>query len=155
MRRSANPSIELFRTMRPFAQCATKELRVLSSRTTRYVADAGEVVIREGTVGRDFGVIVSGTATVSICGRRIASLGPGDFFGEVALLGTGRRTATVIADTELITEISDPQELAEILHAAPTLARALLAEMARRLSASNDQLERTAGMPWIADRWTA
>ena len=51
-------------------------------------------------------MIVEGTATVSIDGNEVASLGPGDFFGEISLLDGGPRTATVTADTDLVAEVA-------------------------------------------------
>ena len=62
---------------------------------------AGETIIREGTGGAAFYVIESGEVTVTIGGEPRATLGPGDYFGEIALLDEGPRIATVTAATEL------------------------------------------------------
>jgi CRP-like cAMP-binding protein len=64
-------------------------------------AEAGERICGEEAPGYSFFVIESGTATVSQGGEQIATLGPGDFFGEIAILGNGRRTATVTAASPL------------------------------------------------------
>ena len=62
---------------------------------------SGRRVLVEGLRGSDFFLIVTGTVTVAIDGWRLATLGPGDFFGEMAILGAGLRTASVRAQTPL------------------------------------------------------
>nr|WP_300044913.1 cyclic nucleotide-binding domain-containing protein [uncultured Nocardioides sp.] len=70
-----------------------------SARTVMVVA--GETAIAEGEVGEDVYVIVSGRAAVTVAGEHVRDLGPGDFFGELALLRDVPRTATVRATTDL------------------------------------------------------
>lgn len=60
-------------------------------------ADAGERLCGEGASGYSFFVLQSGAADVTRDGEQLATLGPGDFFGELAIVGNGRRTATVTA----------------------------------------------------------
>ncbi|HEX4755742.1 MAG TPA: cyclic nucleotide-binding domain-containing protein [Candidatus Dormibacteraeota bacterium] len=62
---------------------------------------SGRRVLVEGLRGSDFFLIVTGTVAVAIDGWRLATLGPGDFFGEMAILGAGLRTASVRAETPL------------------------------------------------------
>ena len=62
-------------------------------------ADEGVRLVGEGAPGYTFFVLVEGAATVSIAGETLATLGPGDFFGEMAILGDGRRNATVTSTT--------------------------------------------------------
>src|SRR5919198_3176494 len=61
----------------------------------------GALLTEEGTPGADFFIILTGTATVSRQGHKLATLGPGSFFGEVAVLKHGLRTATVTADVPM------------------------------------------------------
>ena len=63
---------------------------------------AGETVIKEGSGGAAFFVIESGAAKVSVGGIERSTLGPGDFFGEIALIDQGTRMATIVAATELV-----------------------------------------------------
>ena len=72
-----------------FSRCTKKELAALSRLTTRMTLPAGDVVTRQGRVGREFIVIVDGKATVAIDGQTVATLGAGDFLGEIALLDGG------------------------------------------------------------------
>src|ERR1700730_15163726 len=88
-----------------FSACSRRELRTVSGLTTELSLPAGKVVTSEGQAGREFVVILQGKATVSIGGTEIATLGRGDFFGEIALLDGGPRTATVIAETDLETKV--------------------------------------------------
>ena len=132
-----NPTIERLRRIPLFSACTDGELELIASRTTEIHADAGEVLAREGRTGREFVVIVEGTAKVFVADRQVAVLGAGDFFGEVALLDNGPRTATVVADTDLVADVSSQQEFAELIEGAPTLARTLLVGLAQRLRAAN------------------
>jgi len=65
------------------------------------VFNAGETVTAEGQTGVGFFVIEEGEATVTVAGDERRKLGPGDYFGEVALLNDSARTATITADSEL------------------------------------------------------
>src|SRR5580692_10186731 len=98
-----------------FSACSKQELQTVSGLTTALTIPAGKVVTSEGQFGREFVVILEGTATVSINGTRIATLGRGDFFGEIALLDGGPRTATVIADTDLEARVISYVEFAQML----------------------------------------
>lgn len=84
-----------------FAGLSRKELNLVAQHADEADAGAGEVLAREGEVAREFFVIEEGTATVTKDGDAINHLGPGDFFGEIGLLETPRRIATVTADTPM------------------------------------------------------
>ena len=94
---------------------------------------AGRVLVEEGKPGHEFFLIVSGTATVKRGGRKIATLGPGQYFGELALLDREPRSATVVADTEMDLVVLGQREFAGVIDAVPTMAHKLLGSMARRL----------------------
>lgn len=78
-----------------------RELAVLAAGADRVDADAGEELTREGEFGHAVFAIVAGTAEVTVDGTVVRRLGPGDVFGEIAIMASGRRTATVTATTEL------------------------------------------------------
>ena len=96
--------------------------------------NAGHRVTLEGFRGRDFYLIVSGRATVSIAGRRVAELGPGDFFGEVAVLRDGLRSATVTAETPLQTRVLSDDALETLLVAHPRVGVNMLREVLARFA---------------------
>jgi pyruvate,water dikinase len=93
----------------------------------------GETVIMEGTGGAAFFIIDSGKASVSSRGIEIATLGPGDYFGEVALIDGGPRSATVIAATDLICYGLTFWEFRPLVEKNGTIAWKLLQAMAKRL----------------------
>jgi CRP/FNR family transcriptional regulator, cyclic AMP receptor protein len=100
-----NRTVEIDRVLTEiplFSACSKQELQTVFGLTTALTIPAGKVVTSEGHFGREFVVILEGAATVSINGTEIATLGRGDFFGEIALLDGGPRTATVMAETDLV-----------------------------------------------------
>ena len=90
---------------------------------TPVVIAAGRVLARQGAVGREFMVIERGTATVRRDDAVIALLGPGDFFGEVALVTGAPRTATVTADSDMTLHVFGRGEFSTLLDAVPSLGR--------------------------------
>ncbi len=84
-----------------FSGCSQRDLQTIARSVEDIDHPAGTVVAREGEPGVGLFVIADGTADVTIGGKKKASLGPGDFFGEIALLDGGPRTATVTATTDV------------------------------------------------------
>ena len=84
-----------------FSSLSKKELAVVAQQTDELDVPAGKVLAREGDFGSEFFVIDTGTAEVTRDGERLAELGAGDFFGEMALLEQDRRVATVTAKTPM------------------------------------------------------
>jgi CRP-like cAMP-binding protein len=121
------------RTMTVFSACSDAELKQVLRHVSEWRFPAGETLAHQGRRGREFLVVVEGTARVEIDGREIAILGPGDFFGEMALLDGGPRSASVIAVTDLVADIMNRIEFEHILTVAPHVAKAVLTGLARRL----------------------
>jgi CRP/FNR family transcriptional regulator, cyclic AMP receptor protein len=84
-----------------FSGMSKSELATVAQQTDEVDVPAGKVLTREGDFGEEFFLIDAGTAQVTRGGEPIAELGPGDFFGEMALLGEDRRNATVTATTPM------------------------------------------------------
>ena len=84
-----------------FSDCSQRDLQTISRVVKDIDHPAGTVVAREGEPGVGLFVIADGTADVTIGGKKKATLGPGDFFGEIALLDGGPRTATVTATSDV------------------------------------------------------
>jgi len=115
-----------------FADASPAELRRIGSLLTLLSLDAGEVLIREGTIGLEFLIIASGQATVTADGHALAVLGSGDFVGEMALLERVPRSATVIADTPISFYVCNSAEFATLLDVAPSVrAKVIAAARAR------------------------
>ena len=115
-----------------FKECTKKELQAVSRLVTPINVKAGKVLTKEGDAGREFMIIASGSASVRRKGRKIATLGPGDFFGELALLAGVPRTATVIAETDMVVEALNRAEFATLLDESPSIARKVLSAVAKR-----------------------
>lgn len=105
----------------------------MSRAGTQIGIPAGDVLCKEGAVGREAFVLLGGTASVKRGSRKIATVGPGACIGELALLDPGPRTATVVADTDLDVLVLAPGEFFALLDEVPTIARKLLTTLAGRV----------------------
>lgn len=117
-----------------FGACSREELRKVSRRTTDIPIAEGRTLVNEGDRGLEFFVIVGGRAKVSRRGRKVGELGPGDFFGELALLIDAPRNATVTALTPMETIVLSRKEFDAALAEAPRMTRKIMAGMASRLA---------------------
>ena len=112
----------------------SKELERLASSFTERAFPAGTVVVKQGDErGIGFFVITDGTARVSADGQSLDVLGPGDHFGEIALIGDRVRTATVTAETDLLTLVTSVWEFRGFVKNDPDVAWKLLEHLARLL----------------------
>ncbi len=94
---------------------------------------AGKQIVMEGRSGVGFFVITGGSAAVSIGGEVVRMLGPGDYFGEMALIDGGRRSATVTADSDLDVLTMTSWTFKGFVQENPSVAWALLTTMAERM----------------------
>ena len=117
-----------------FSECSPTELDALSGRLTAVEIADGADVVREGDDTREFYVIISGTADVFRDGALVRSLGPGDFFGEIASLFRARRTATVTATSPLQLLVSEEPGFCELIQGTQGLHRKVIDALARRLA---------------------
>jgi len=131
-----NRKTEVLSEVLLFSGCNRKELSHIASLATEIDVPQGKVLAHEGSPGREFYVILDGKASVSIDGNDVATLGPGDFFGEMALLDQGPRVATVTADTAMEVAVLDPREFSTLVEEHPGVARKILKVLAHRLRES-------------------
>jgi CRP-like cAMP-binding protein len=110
-----------------FAGCSRRELQRLAALCDAADVPAGLMLCGEGRVGLEFFVLVEGQAHVHRGGELVASVGPGGFFGELALLdrATPRRHASVVAATPLTLYVFDARSFAGMLHNMPEIAERL------------------------------
>ena len=120
-----------------FSACSAKDLRTIRKALEEVTVPPERVLVEEGTIGREFFLIVDGQASVRRNGRRIATLGPGQYFGELALLDRRPRSATVISETEMLLLVLGQRQFNGVLDAVPSLSRKLLSAMATRLRESD------------------
>ncbi|MDP9300726.1 MAG: cyclic nucleotide-binding domain-containing protein [Actinomycetota bacterium] len=116
-----------------FAGCSKKELQTVSKAIKPVQHATGSVVATEGEPGAGLFIIDSGEAKVSIGGKTINTLGPGEFFGEMALLDGGPRTATVTAKTDLSLFVLTEWVYRGLLTEHPSIAIRTLEAVAARL----------------------
>jgi CRP/FNR family cyclic AMP-dependent transcriptional regulator len=120
-----------------FAACSRKDLQLVAKRAEEIKVGAGKTLISEGETGHEFFVILEGRARVTRRGRKITTLGPGDAFGELALLEKAPRNSTIVADTDMELVVLGQREFAGLIDDAPGFARKLLTAMAARLRAAD------------------
>ena len=123
-----------------FSACSKKDLQRLSRAADELSISAGTDLPVEGTIGREAFVILSGRASVLKAGEKVATLGPGDHFGELSLLDGGLRTATVTATTDVTVLVLSKPAFNGVLDEIPTLAHKLLVSVAHRLRESEQSL---------------
>jgi CRP-like cAMP-binding protein len=119
-----------------FSACNQKQLRMVSALTERVRVPEGRELCRQGAIGREFFIILDGRARVSRNGRKVAALGAGQCFGELALLDPAPRNATVVAETDMDLLVLAQREFAKVVDATPGFAFALLAGLAARMRES-------------------
>jgi CRP-like cAMP-binding protein len=116
-----------------FSTCSRDELRSIARNSTAIEAPPGRILVHEGSIGKDFFVVLDGEADVSCNGKVVARIGPGSFFGELSLLDPAPRDATVTAATQMQLLVLTQMEFSAVLVDAPRMTRKLLTGMARRL----------------------
>ena len=128
--------VELLRRVHLFHGCTDKQLSFIATQVEDVDVPAGKVLCTEGASGGDFFVVVSGTAKVERGGTKLDQLGPGSFFGEIALIDQGPRTATVTATSPMRLIVLGPAQFRDVLYADPEMARQLLYAVTKRLRAA-------------------
>jgi CRP/FNR family transcriptional regulator, cyclic AMP receptor protein len=116
-----------------FSALSKRELQQVARAADEIDVQAGRELVTEGRVGREFFLILDGRATVRRNNRKVASLGPGRYFGELALLDRKPRSATVVADTDMTLLVLGQREFAGLVESIPGMASKLLAGTAQRL----------------------
>ena len=116
-----------------FSECTAKEKKTIARALDEVVVEPGRVLVEQGTLGTEFYLIVSGTASVRRNNRKVASLTGGQHFGELALLDRHPRNASVVSETEMDLLVLGQREFNGLLETMPSLARKLMSAMASRL----------------------
>jgi CRP/FNR family transcriptional regulator, cyclic AMP receptor protein len=132
LRRDAK--IELLKRAPLFSGCSKSELRALARSADELDLRQGTVITREGRPGREFFVLISGTAEVTKEGTSVAQLGAGDWFGEIALLTDSPRTATVTATTPVDVLVVTDRSFRNVVETMPSIALKILSTVGDRLS---------------------
>ena len=129
-----NAKIELLKKVPLFARCSKNELKELALIADEIDLRDGHVLTREGRPGREFFVMVDGTARVTRKDKKIADLGSGDWFGEIALLTDAPRTATVTATSPVDVLVITDRSFRRVVETMPSIALKVLAIVGERLA---------------------
>jgi CRP/FNR family cyclic AMP-dependent transcriptional regulator len=117
-----------------FSELSKREREQLARWTDELDVREGQELAKQGEFAHEFFVIEDGAAEVRQNGDRIAELGPGDFFGEIALLETDRRTADVVATTPMRVIVMFQREFRAMEREMPAVADRIRAAIRARLS---------------------
>ena len=132
LRRDAK--VELLKRVPLFAGCSKSELRELAKTADELDIRQGTVLTREGRTAREFFVLVEGTADVTRAGKKIADLGAGDWFGEIALIANSPRTATVTATSPVDVLVITDRRFRSVVETMPSIALKVLSCVGERLA---------------------
>ena len=133
-------AIERFRAVPVFSACSSAELAEVDRVADQVHVEAGRTIMQQGDLGQELAVVIEGQVEVVKDGTSIATLGPGSYFGEIALLDSLTRTATVTAVTDVVLEVIDRRGLNTLLDDVPSIARSLLAGMSQRVAELEDKV---------------
>lgn len=128
-----DPKIEILKSIPLFSGLAGGELERIARLLDEVDVPAGKVLMRQGELGAEMFIVVSGRFTIERDGRTIAERGPGDSLGEMALLSEGPRTATVTAAEPGRLFVVGHREFHSLMDGSPTIRLHVLDVLARRL----------------------
>jgi len=116
-----------------FSECNQKELSRIASLADEIEVDKGAVLTKEGMPGRECFVVSEGKAKCTLRGKKLASYGPGDVFGEMSLLDNEPRSATITADSDMVLFVVDSRSFWGLCEEAPSVTRKIMKSIAQRL----------------------
>jgi CRP/FNR family transcriptional regulator, cyclic AMP receptor protein len=129
-----NSKIDLIKRVPLFGSASKAELEEIASIADEIDLPAGRALITEGDTGREFFVLVEGTAEVERGGKTVAALGPGDFFGEIALIAKTPRNATITTTSPARALVITDRAFRQLLDHSPQIAVGVLTALAERLA---------------------
>ena len=129
----ASEATELLGRVPLFSGLDPRELETISRTVHSRTFNPGDTVAEEGQGGVGFFVIKSGEAKVTVGGEEVRRLGPGDYFGEIALISEGTRTATVTAEDELECYGLTPWEFRPLVQTNAGIAWKILQALAKQV----------------------
>jgi CRP-like cAMP-binding protein len=132
-----NTKIDLIARVPLFRSCSKKELGEIAGLADELDLEQGRTLISEGERGREFFVLVDGTVKVTKNGRKVRELGPGDWFGEIALISDVPRTATVVSTSPVRLLVVTDRAFQQLLQRTPSIAAKVLATLGERLGATS------------------
>jgi CRP/FNR family cyclic AMP-dependent transcriptional regulator len=128
-----DPKLELLRQVPLFAGCKTSALEEIERLADEVDVPDGYTLIREGSFGEQFFMIISGRVRVERGGTVVATLGPGEFLGEISLIDKGRTTATATAEGPTRLFVLGHREFNSLLDRSPSVRLEVMTALAGRI----------------------
>jgi CRP/FNR family cyclic AMP-dependent transcriptional regulator len=135
-RTSRNTKVKRLGEVSLFSSLSKRDLDRVASVAEEIDVPAGSVLMREGDPGHEAFVIMSGKAKVAVGGKRARTMGPGECFGEMALVHRAPRSATVTTETDCQLLVIGSREFSSLMESVPSFGRKVLAAMAERVRAA-------------------
>jgi CRP-like cAMP-binding protein len=134
MRLGKNSKVEAIKHVPLFAQCSRRDLDEIAQIADEIDLRAGKEMTREGAPGREFFVLLEGTADVRRKNRKVGTMSGGDFFGEIALVSRKPRTATVVATSPVRALVITEQSFRGLMEHQPRIQLKVLQALAERVA---------------------
>lgn len=134
MKLGRNAKVDLIRNVPLFGHCSRGEVAEVASIADEIDVSAGKELMQEGDRGREFFVLLDGAADVRRKGRKVNTLGPGDFFGEIALVSRSPRTATVTTAEDSRLLVITASAFRALLDHSPRIQLRVLEALADRIA---------------------
>lgn len=128
-----NAKVELIKGVPLFTECSRKDLNEIAGIADEIDLREGKELTKEGRPGREFFVLIEGEADVKKGSRRVNTLGPGDFFGEIALVAQRPRTATVVTTAPVRALVITDRSFRSLLEHQPAIQGKVMSALAARL----------------------
>jgi CRP-like cAMP-binding protein len=131
--------VQLLGNVPLFSSCTHSELRQIAQLGTPVDAEEGAVLTQRGKPGREFFLVIDGVASCRVGSKEVKRFRSGGYFGELALLHGGLRTADVVAVTPMDLLVFDTREFRTMLTTTPSIGVKMLANLAERLTEADAQ----------------
>jgi CRP-like cAMP-binding protein len=137
MRLRKDAKVELIKGVPLFSECSRRELEQIASIADEIDLPQARELTHEGGPGREFFVLIEGDASVRQGDQEVNRLGPGDFFGEIALVDDRPRTASVIAETPVRALVITGRSFRTLLERSPEIESKVMSARAARLGSDD------------------
>jgi CRP-like cAMP-binding protein len=132
-RRGKDRKVQLLKKVQMFSECSPRELSRIASLADEIEVDKGTVLTKEGVPGREAFIVSSGKAKCTLRGKRLATYGSGEIFGEMSLLDNEPRAATITAESDMVLFVIDSRSFWGLCEEAPSVTKKIMKAIAQRL----------------------
>jgi len=123
-----------------FRALSREDLQIIGGSADTVEVPAGTVLVKEGEIGREFFVLLSGEVSVVVGGQEVNVLREGQWFGELAIIDPAPRDATVTATADCELLLIDSRRFRPLLEEVPVLAHKIMVSLARRLREADQRV---------------